>query len=72
MFLVFGILVLALIFMLAMRAIKLWMYAIFSPLFTLHFVVGKDLLGEKMDDFSLKEFIGLAFVPAVVGLVLSF
>lgn len=66
MFIIFGILVLALIFMLMVRAIKLWMYAIFSPLFTLHFVAGKELLGEKMDSFNLKEFIGLCFVPAVV------
>lgn len=72
MFFVFGILVIALIFILLVRAIKLWMYAIFSPLFTLHFVLGKDILGEKMNDFSLKEFIGLAFVPAVVGITLSF
>ena len=39
MFLVFGILVLALIFMLLTRAIKLWLYAIFSPLFTIKFVL---------------------------------
>jgi hypothetical protein len=73
MFVVFGILVMALIFMLMMRAIKLWMYAIFSPLFTIHFVLGKELLTwESLEDFSLKEFIGLAFVPAVVWLCLSF
>jgi hypothetical protein len=73
MFIVFGILVIALIFMLLIRAIKLWMYAMFSPLFTLHFVLGKELMsGDKMEDFSLKEFIGLAFVPAVVWLTLSF
>lgn len=72
MFMVFGILVIALIFMLLMRAVKLWFYAIFSPLFTLHFVVGKELMGDKSDNFSLKEFIGLAFVPAVVGITLSF
>ena len=40
MFIVFGMLVLALIFMLMMRAIKLWFYAIFSPLMTLKYVVG--------------------------------
>jgi hypothetical protein len=44
MFVVFGVLVIALIFMLMMRIIKLWVYAIFSPLFTLHFVAGKELL----------------------------
>lgn len=71
-FIVFWILVIALVFMLLMRAIKLWMYAIFSPLFTIHFVLGKDTLWEKMWDFNLKEFIGLCFVPAVVGITLSF
>ena len=40
MFVVFGLLVLALVFMLIMRAIKLWFYAIFSPLMTLKYVIG--------------------------------
>lgn len=40
MFIVYGLLVLALVFMLMMRAIKLWFYAIFSPLMTLKYVVG--------------------------------
>jgi hypothetical protein len=48
MFIIFGLLVLALVSMLLIRVIKLWMYAIFSPLFTLHFVAGKELLGDKM------------------------
>ncbi len=72
MFLVFGLLVMALIAMLLLRAIKLWMYAIFSPLFTLHFVAGKELFGKSTEGFDLKEFIGLCFVPAVVWLTLSF
>lgn len=38
MFAVFGLLILALAVMLLVRAIKLWMYAIFSPLFTFRFV----------------------------------
>ncbi|MFZ2256009.1 MAG: hypothetical protein WAW59_01635 [Patescibacteria group bacterium] len=46
MFLVFGVLVIALIFILMTRAIKLWIYAMFSPLFTLHFVAGKELMGK--------------------------
>ncbi len=58
--------------MLLLRAIKLWMYAIFSPIFTLHFVAGKELFGKSTDGFNIKEFIGLCFVPAVVGLTLSF
>lgn len=27
---------------------------------------------DKNDSFEIKEFIGLAFVPAIVGLALSF
>ena len=74
MFLVFGILVLALIFMLMMRAIKLWLYAIFSPLFTIKFVLWEKAFwdADKDGSFNISEFIGLAFVPAVVSLALSF
>lgn len=75
MFLVFGVLVIALIFILMTRAIKLWIYAMFSPLFTLHFVAGKELMGKMWDwddTFSIKEFIWLCFVPAIIGLTLSF
>ncbi len=72
MILVFGILVMALIAMLMLRAIKLWMYAIFSPVFTLHFVAGKELFGKSTEWFNIKEFIWLCFVPAVVGITLSF
>lgn len=74
MFFIYGILVIALIFMLITRAIKLWFYAIFSPLFTLRFVLKDDFkkAGDDDDMFSISEFIGLAFVPAVVGLTLSF
>jgi hypothetical protein len=73
MFIVFGLLTLALVAMLLVRAIKLWVYAIFSPLFTFRFVAGSNLLGwDKDDSFTIKEFIGLAFVPAIVWLTLSF
>ena len=72
MFIVFGILVLALVFMLMVRAIKLWFYAIFSPLFTLQFVVWWEMFWENKDSFSIKEFLWLAFVPALVWLSLSF
>lgn len=74
MFIVFWFLVIALIFMLMMRAIKLWFYAIFSPLLTLRYVIGDGIFGGKegADSFELKEFIWLAFVPALVGLALSF
>ena len=72
MFWVFGILVLALAAMLLVRAIKLWMYAIFAPLFTFRFVAWSNMLGGDDDSFSIKEFIWLAFVPAIVWLTLSF
>lgn len=72
-FVIFGILVLALVIMLLMRAIKLWFYAIFSPLFTLKYVLGDAFKwADKDDSLNITEFIGLAFVPAVVGLCLSF
>ena len=58
--------------MLVVRAIKLWVYAIFAPLFTFRFVAGSNMMGGGEDTFSIKEFIGLAFVPAIVGLTLSF
>lgn len=66
MFAVFGILVVALAAMLIVRAVKLWMYAIFSPLFTFQFVAGSSMMGENKDTFTLKEFMGLVFVPAIV------
>jgi hypothetical protein len=72
MFLVFGLLTLALVAMLLVRAIKLWIYAIFSPMFTFRFVAGSNMLGWSDDTFSIKEFVGLCFVPAIVGLTLSF
>lgn len=73
MFVVFGILTIALVFILFVRVIKLWVYAIFSPLFTFRFVAG-DLFGKVDSEgtFTIKEFVGLAFVPAAVGLALSF
>lgn len=74
MFIIYGLLVMALIFMLIMRAMKLWFYAIFSPLFTIKYMLGDKWFGEADKDgsFKITEFIGLAFVPAVVSLALSF
>ena len=66
MFAVFGILIIALTVILIVRAIKLWMYAIFSPLFTFQFVAGSKLMGENKETFTLHEFMGLVFVPAII------
>jgi hypothetical protein len=71
MLVVFGILTMALIFMLLFRAVMLWVYTIFSPFMTLDIVMW--WMVEKLNkDFSIKEFIWLAFVPALVWLALSF
>lgn len=68
MYIVFGLLVIALVMMLIFRVFWLMVYTIFSPLFTLNFVLwGKWELWK----FSITEFIGTAFVPAVLGIVLS-
>lgn len=42
MFILFGLLTIALVVILFVRAFKLWIYAIFSPLFTFKFVLGKS------------------------------
>lgn len=74
MFIIYGLLVLALIFVLLMRAMKLWMYAMFSPLFTIKYVLWEKAFwdADKDGSFTITEFIGLAFVPAVISLALSF
>jgi hypothetical protein len=51
--------------MLLARAVMLWVYTIFSPFMTLELVMG-GVMKNISDDFSIKEFIGLAFVPALV------
>lgn len=73
MFIIYWLLVLALIFALLMRAIKLWFYTIFSPLFTLKYVIGDGFSKvDKDGTFNVTEFIALAFTPAIVWLALSF
>lgn len=72
MMLVFGVLIIALVFILFVRAIKLWMYAIFSPLFSLKFIFRDQWKDDSAEMFTIKEFVGLAFVPAIIGLALSF
>lgn len=60
--------------MLVMRAMKLWFYAIFSPLFTIKYVLWDKAFGDadKDESFNITQFIGLAFVPAVISLALWF
>jgi fatty acid desaturase len=74
-FLALGMIVIALVVALFMRAITLWIYAIFSPVFALgHFfdnkIPGLDKL--KTVKMTLSELIGLAMVPVVVSAGLAF
>lgn len=72
MMIVFGFLVIILVCILFIRAIKMWMYAIFSPLFSLKILFRDQWKDDTADMFSIKEFLGLVFVPAIIGLALSF
>ena len=71
MFVAFGIIIIALIAALFKRAILLWVYAIFSPLFSLAFFL-PDGLKKWLDLFDYKKFIGLAFVPVYVAGAMAF
>jgi hypothetical protein len=70
---VFMVILIALVIVLFTRVIRMWMYAIFSPLFALRYFlsdkVDKDGLLSK---FEFKEFIGLAMVPVTVSAALGF
>ena len=51
----------------------LWMFAMFSPLFALSFVLGHGKgLAEKVANFSVGHFISLAMVPVYVSAALAF
>ena len=72
-FLVFGLLLLALCFALFARAFRMWIIAIFSPLFGLFHFFGKNSVVDKLEkDIGFKTFIGLAMVPVYVAAALSF
>ncbi len=67
---VFGVLVVAIVYALFSRAIMLWLYAMFSPFFSLTYVLGDK--AKKLEKFSIKEFISLAMVPVYVSAALAF
>ena len=69
-FVIFGILVIAIIYALFSRALMLWLYAMFSPIFALTFVLGDK--AKKLEKFTIKEFISLAMVPVYVSAALAF
>lgn len=70
MFLIFGILMLALLSILFVRAFWMWIYAIFSPLFTFNFAMWWSWW--KVDTIDIKDFISTAFAPAIIWFVLWF
>lgn len=70
-FLAFSVIIIALIAALFKRAILLWIYAMFSPLFSLAFFL-PDWVKKWLDLFDYKKFIGLAFVPVYAAWALSF
>lgn len=70
---VFTVVLIALVLVLFTRVIRMWMYAIFSPLFALrYFLSDKIDKDNALSKFDFKEFIGLAMVPVVVSAALGF
>lgn len=72
-FIVYALILLALVFALFTRAFYLWVMAIFSPLFGLfYYLEGKGKLAESMKSLSFSSFLSLALVPVYVSAALSF
>ena len=70
---VFTIILIALVLVLFTRVIKMWMYAIFSPLFALKFFLDDKVKQESaLGAFKFGDFIALAMVPVVVSAALGF
>lgn len=74
-FVMFWVLVVSIVYALFSRAVMLWLYAIFSPLFALTwFFTGKWWEGLKKLEkhMTIQKFISLALVPVYVSAALSF
>lgn len=70
---VFVVILIALVLVLFTRVIKMWMYAIFSPLFALKFFLDDKVKQESaLGAFKFGDFIALAMVPVVVSAALGF
>ena len=70
---VFTVVLIALVLVLFTRVIKMWMYAIFSPLFALKFFLDDKVKQEStLGTFKFSDFIALAMVPVVVSAALGF
>ena len=71
---IFGVLVVAIVYAIFSRAVMLWLFAMFSPLFALNYVLGgsKSKSMEKLSKFDITHFISLAMVPVYVSAALAF
>lgn len=70
---VYAILVIALWLALFVRILRLWFFALFSPVFWLLYFFKKDGWWDGVvKNFSLKNFIWLALVPVYVSAALAF
>ena len=71
-FMVFFLIIIALVFALFTRALYLWAIAIFSPLLSLRYFFEGKLGGFGDKWLSVSSIIGLAMVPVYVAAALSF
>lgn len=73
---IFGILLIAIVYALFSRALMLWGFAMFSPLFALNYFFEHVKMGEKVkksiEQFTISKFISLAMVPVYVAAALAF
>lgn len=70
---VYAILVIALGLALFVRVLRLWFFALFSPIFWLLYFFKKDWGWEwVVKNFNVKNFISLALVPVYVSAALAF
>lgn len=73
-FIVFGILIIAIVYALLSRALILWLYAMFSPIFALNYVMDfkNESVKNSVGRMSITKFLSLALVPVYVSAALAF
>gem|GEM_PF-983169 len=73
-FVVFGILIIAIVYALLSRALILWLYAMFSPIFALNYVMDfkNESVKSSVGRMSIEKFLSLALVPVYVSAALAF
>lgn len=73
-FVVFSILIIAIVYALFSRALILWLYAMFSPIFALNYVMEfkNESVKGSVGRMSIEKFLSLALVPVYVSAALAF